>query len=368
MFDRRSILMSTIAAIAYDARACQAFAAGAGPLPAYAAAARLADSSFAVVLLSADGAVIRQIPLSARGHDVAVDRNTGNAVAFARRPGVYAVAFNLRVESEPVVFTAIHGRHFFGHGAFSNEGRLLYASENDIAGSRGVIGVYDAGAGFRRIGEYQSYGVGPHEIILMRDGRTLAIANGGLDTVPDAGRENINLDSMQPSLTFVDARTGDLIARHELPEGVSRLSLRHIAADRFGGVWFGGQWEGALADAPALIGSVSLNGEIRLVEDNAAPGIALKGYIGSVATGAGGSIIAASAPKAGRVVYIDCETGRLIGGETLRDVCGLAALGDAAFALTSGFGVLRTEVPPAKILSEAQVSGVAFDNHLRRTG
>ena len=50
-----------------------------------------------------------------------------------------------------------------------------------------------------------------------QDGKTLAVANGGLDTVPDAGRANLNADTMEPSLTFVDRGSGELLAKHALP-------------------------------------------------------------------------------------------------------------------------------------------------------
>ena len=36
--------------------------------------------------------------------------------------------------------------------------------------ARGVIGVYDATDGFRRIGEFDTYGIGPHEMLLTPDG------------------------------------------------------------------------------------------------------------------------------------------------------------------------------------------------------
>lgn len=364
MLDRRSLLLGTLCAIGADAFAGKATAAEA---PAFASAAQLGDG-FGVVLLSAKGEVLRTIPLSARGHDIALHPASGRAVAFARRPGTFAVAFKLAIYGAPDVFTAIDGRHFYGHGAFSTDGRMLYVSENDIAGARGVIGMYDATRGYKRIGEFPSHGVGPHEIILLGDGRTLAVANGGLDTAPDAGRENLNLDTMQPSLTFVDSKTGDLKARHRLASEFSRLSLRHIAADAEGRVWFGGQWEGALEEAPSLIGFAGLDTGVKLIADADAPGVSLKGYIGSVAMDRGGAVFAASAPKAGRVVYVDCETGRVVRESALADACGIAHDDDTAFALSSGFGALRRETPDGRIIAEAELANVAFDNHLRRIG
>ena len=44
----------------------------------------------------------------------------------------------------------------------------------------------------------------PHEAILLADGKTLAVANGGIETHIETGREKLNLDFMQPSLALVE--------------------------------------------------------------------------------------------------------------------------------------------------------------------
>ena len=298
-------------------------AADAPQTAAFVAAARV-EQGYAILTLARDGTILRQIPLDARGHDIAIDARSRRAVAFARRPGTFAIAFDLEQERAPVLFNAIEGRHFYGHGAFSADGRLLYVSENDIAAGQGVIGIYDVAAGYKRIGEMPSHGVGPHEIILLDDGRTIAVANGGIDTVPEAGRAMLNLDEMKPNLAFVDAQSGDLLARHDLPSDLNRLSIRHIAADASGAVWFGGQWEGDLAETPELIGRASRDKPLRLIEPDSALGLSLKGYIGSVAASGDGRMIAASAPKAGRIVYVVAETGAVIADSALPDGCGIA--------------------------------------------
>ncbi|MEQ1717161.1 MAG: DUF1513 domain-containing protein [Hyphomicrobium sp.] len=363
--DRRSLLLGTLSAVSLDALRGNAFAVAAGEA-AFIAAAQRADQSYAVLLIAGDGTILRDVPLSARGHDIALHAATRRAVVFARRPGTFAVAFATGSPAPPQVFNAIEGRHFYGHGAFSNDGRLLYVAENDIANARGVVGVYDVEAGYRRIGEHPSHGVGPHEIILLADGKTLAIANGGIDTVPDAGRESLNIEAMLPNLAFVDAGSGALRARHEPPSGLNRLSIRHIAADRHGVVWFGGQWEGAAAETPELIGCAGPEQSLRLIVPAAPMGTALKGYIGSVAASGDGEVIAASAPKAGRILYIAAATGTILGESTVKDGCGIAGEDGAAFAVTSGLGAFRHETAGAQMLSETNLPGIAFDNHLRR--
>jgi uncharacterized protein len=363
--DRRTLLLGTVAACA--ARSSLAFGAAAAERDvAFLSAAKRGDGNHSVLLLSRDGTVLRDIPLIARGHDVALHPASGNAVVFARRPGTFAVAFNVANPSPPQIFAARDGRHFYGHGAFSRDGRLLYVSENDIAGMRGVIGIYDVAAGYAKIGEHPSHGLGPHEIILLADGRTLAVANGGIDTVPDAGRENLNLDAMQPSLTFVDCDSGALRAKHMLAPELKRLSIRHIAADAAGLVWFGAQWEGAPSDTPQLIGSAGEGRAVRLIAPRTA--LDLKGYVGSMSASRDGTMIAASAPKAGQVVYIDAASADVKAVSVLKDACGIAGENGDAFAATSGFGVLRHERPGAPVISETQLADVAFDNHLRRWG
>ncbi|MEQ1652237.1 MAG: DUF1513 domain-containing protein [Hyphomicrobium sp.] len=360
--------MSTIAAVAIGATRTSALAQAKPEDVAFVSAAKRSDGSFVVLLLGADGRIVRELPLSARGHDVALHPASGRAVVFARRPGTFALAFNPATGASPQIFTAEPGRHFFGHGAFSHDGRLLYVSENDIDAARGVIGLYDVAAGYKKVGEHPSHGMGPHEIILLGDGRTLAVANGGLDTVPEAGRENLNTDAMEASLTFVDARSGALIAKHTLPPDLQRLSIRHIAVDAAGLVWFGAQWEGAQSETPQLIGSAGQDRVVRLIAPPTRELIDLKGYIGSMSASIDGTVIAASAPKAGRIVYIDAASGTFKATSVLKDACGIAGETGDTFAATSGFGVLRHEHAGAAVISEAQLANVAFDNHLRRWG
>lgn len=363
--DRRQFLIGSVTAVS-AARALSPAAAQTTTGPAFVAVAKRGDATHVVLVLGQAGEILRELPLSARGHDIAIHSETGNAVAFARRPGTFAAAFNVRDAREPQIFTAVEGRHFFGHGAFSRDGRLLYVSENDIADARGVIGIYDVAAGFKRTGEMPSYGVGPHEIILLADRRTLAIANGGIDTVPEAGRENLDLGSMAPSLALIDAASGALIACQTLEAGLKQLSIRHLAEDAKGQVWFGGQWAGDLASAPELVGHAGRDNAIKLIEPAQMLGTALKGYIGSMAVTPDGATIAASAPKAGRILYIDAASGAVRAQSSLKDGCGIAGEGPDAFATTSGLGAFRHETAGARVLSEVMLAEIAFDNHLRR--
>lgn len=365
--DRRNFLIGSALALSSTSRAFAGMLEEtdgevAGDLVA---ASRTPDGRYAVVVLTIDGMIVRELALQGRGHDIAFDKVSGRAVAFARRPGSFALAFNVRGGDDPVLFTTPPDRHFYGHGVFSKDGRLLYATEHDAQTRQGLLGVYSATGGYKRIGELPTFGIGPHQVILLADGKTLAVANGGIETDIATGRKKLNINTMMPSLAFIDATNGALIAQHQLPRALHKLSIRHIAADGRGSVWFGGQWEGDAADIPELVGCAGLDQPLKIIAPAAPMGATLAGYIGSVAVDGDGRVLAASAPRADRIIYIDTERGSIVGQTRLMDGCGLAGISNSAFALSSGLGVVQTNGPDHAHMTTASFPGRAFDNHLR---
>jgi len=116
----------------------------------FAAAYKDASGSYGVAILDEQAAIVSSHPLPGRGHGFAANTKAQWLVAFARRPGNFAMAIHRRQATEPVVFHTPGDRHFYGHGAFSEDGRLLYAAENAFETGEGAIGVYDVTDGFRR--------------------------------------------------------------------------------------------------------------------------------------------------------------------------------------------------------------------------
>lgn len=364
--DRRSFLVGAVLSLPVAPTLAKAAAAtSAGEAATFVSSCKRRDGSYGVLLLDKAGHILRDIPLEARGHDIAIHHATRRAAVFARRPGTFGVAFDLDGRRQPKLFTAPPDRHYYGHGVFSPDGRLLYASENDIPNGVGVLGIYDVRDNFRRVDEMPTHGVGPHEVILMRDGNTFAIANGGIDTHPDAGRAKLNLDTMQPSLVFVDRRTGKLLREHRLESELSQLSIRHIAEDAAGAVWFGAQWEGDTSDVPELVGCAGIDKPIMLMQPDQPLGLSLRGYIGSVAISRDGRVLAASAPRAGRILYVDTASARMCGETILKDGCGVAGYEHDVFAVSSGLGALEFDRANGERIEGQTVEGTAFDNHLR---
>jgi uncharacterized protein len=361
--DRRSLLAGAGACLAAGLGARSAAALATSETLVLAPAMR-ADGSFAVMMFGEKGDLIREIALPARAHDLAVHAATGRAVVFARRPGTFAVAFDLDGRVEPQVFVAPPDRHFYGHGAYSPEGQLLFATEDNITAGTGVIGIYDATDSYKRIGEFPTRGIGTHEAILMPDGKTLAIANGGIETLPDFGRQMLNVPSMDPSLVFTDL-DGHLIAQHRLSKDVHQLSIRHMAVGVDGMVWFGTQWEGDPSQTPSLVGRASLERGLTLVSIPERELNEMRRYTGAMAASRDGTLISASAPRGGYICHFSAESGQYIGRTHISDSSGITGYGAKSILASNGEGmIVETEADGAED-TKVRLPGVAFDNHLR---
>ena len=308
----------------------------------------------------ADGRLLLDEKLPGRGHGFALDPISRQAVVFSRRPGTFAVVLDLSAAKSAVTFHTPADRHFYGHGVFSPGGDLLYATENDFDNAQSVVGIFDVAGGFVRIGEFPTHGIGAHEMLLTRDGTTLVVANGGIETHPDFGRAELNLATMDPSLTFLDARTGDLIGQLRLSSDLHQLSMRHLAFDAAGRVWFGCQFRGAPDNRPQLVGTATRDGEIRLLELPETTLLGLRNYIGSVAASRDGDRIAISSPQGNAIVILDATSGAPLMTDVLDNGCGLIADG-AGFIASSGDGAWQ---PLGGSPAEARRFNFRFDNHL----
>lgn len=318
------------------------------------------------------------LPLPARGHSFAVRPGGRAAVLFARRPGRFALALDLARGAVTRRFAAPADRHFYGHGAYSRDGRLLYASENDFDGERGVLGVYDAARGYRRVGELASHGVGPHEIALLCDGETLAVANGGILTRPELPRVKLNLPDMAPSLCFVDRTSGRLLADLRLAPGLNRLSIRHLAVAADDTVAVAMQDEGPAGEAVPLAALCRAAGgeagRLRFLEAPAGLWRAMKGYCGAVSFDSDGRTLAVSAPRGNLLAFWDASSGAWLASARLADCCGVAAAGGpGAFVASGGAGdvaVVRVRGRRAETarLETGFPEGSRWDNHLAVVG
>jgi hypothetical protein len=331
--------------------------------PLYISCRMDASEAASVAVLTADGELLLETALPARGHDIAQRPNARQFVVFARRPGTWAAVVDANRAGDPQIITARADRHFFGHGVFSMDGRLLYASENDTKTGDGIIGIYDAARNYARIGEFRSGGIGPHDICLLSDGRRMMVANGGLKTLPETGREVLNSDNIAPNLAVLNIASGAIEAVVELDRAYKKLSIRHLARTSDDRIAFACQYQGDVDDLPPLIGLLDRQGKTRLFDAPEEALARLNNYVGSVALDESGSVIAATSPV-GSTAALWSIDGNYLGEAQIPDVCGVARHRNG-FLMSSGNAGVRDVTAHGEAAETAVLQSWVWDNHLR---
>jgi len=264
------------------------------------------------------------VPL--RAHDSVVHPTRSQVLFFSRRPGndIYCIDY----QSRRLVRTlqAKTGHHFYGHGCFSADGKLLFTAENPfhrsrIKGSEGVIGIYDS-TDYQRIGEISSGGIGPHQLKMMPDKSTLVVANGGIFTHPALPREKLNLDSMQSSLAYIDTKSQKIIDRY-YPQD-PQMSIRHLDCSGQNQVVMGVQYQGPAFESRPLVLSHKGEDQLQAMLANESIWRSQAQYIASVAIDSQRGIALTSAPRGGVVDCWDLNRGEHKQQFNIRDAAGLS--------------------------------------------
>ncbi|MBR0649275.1 DUF1513 domain-containing protein [Roseomonas terrae] len=334
-----------------------------GSTPAFLSAAADEEGRWRAVAFGLDGSPRFDIPLPARGHGAAVSPDGGIAVLFARRPGSYAQLLHPTQGRVGQMLQRATGRWFCGHGCFSADGGLLYATELDDDGE-GVVGVYSVPRGFARIGEFPTGGADPHDIRLTPDGRALWVANGGIRTDPSVPRTRLDLETFESGIALIDAASGRALSKRALDGEEGTLSLRHLALDADGALYVAMQHEGPRFERPPLVAATTADGLAQLeAADDVWRG--LDHYTGSAAAGQGGEVIAVTSPRGGRGLLIEARSRRVVSSFAMPDGCGVAAA-PGGFVVTSGLGrvALVDAGATPRDLAAAWLGRLRWDNHL----
>lgn len=143
------------------------------------------------------------LPLDFLAHGLAFDpRDRSRAAVFEKQgKGACLVDVARGRTLQPIATTP--SRKFYGHGAFSADGSLLYATESIVDRAfEGVLVARDART-LRELGAVPTHGASPHDCQLIDGGRTMVVANGGGP-----------FDGGEPgSVTFVELASGKLLDR-----------------------------------------------------------------------------------------------------------------------------------------------------------
>ena len=319
--------------------------------PAFLAAGKRGEDYF-LHGLSVTGASLFQLPLPGRGHAAAAHPTRAEAVAFARRPGTFALVLDCATGEIRHRLTPPEGMQFNGHGAYSPDGSLLMTSEVVADTSEGRIGLWDT-ARYTRLTDWPSHGIGPHEVKRLADGR-LVVANGGIQTDP-VDRTKLNIPDMRPNLTLL-AEDGALIDQIDLPD-LHQNSIRHLALQG-DSIAFAMQWEGDPAEPVPQLGLWTPGQPPVLCPPREAEAFTMQGYAGSVTATTDRILI--TSPKGGALMLFDAG-GSPVATHLRADLCG-AATASGAFTVTDGQGAIWSVDDEG--LTPLGTDETQWDNHL----
>ena len=324
---------------------------------------------YSVAWLKADGQRLLKASLGFRGHGaVKHPCKSASVVMFSRSPGTKGVEVNLENGAIDGLFSCRPGRHLAGHGCFSGDGSILYTTESDYHRGVGKIGIRDARS-YQWLGEYASYGVGPHDIRLMPDRKTLVVANGGILTHPSSGRKKLNLATMASTLTYIDTATGNKVGAYQLSE--PKASIRHLDVLDDDTVVFAAQFQRPAVnhqETVSLAGVHRTGYGLTVFDDSPAVINHLNDYLGSVAVSSKTRVAGFTSPRGNLAAFWNIDSRQLVGYHRLTDVCGIALNSEQdKFTLSNSSGQLRQldasslreDVAERKVFSSMQ-----WDNHL----
>ncbi|WP_374652887.1 DUF1513 domain-containing protein [Dongia sp.] len=318
------------------------------------------DSRFAAVALNDRGEKLWKCCLDYRAHDIPVDPARHICAVIGRKPGPRISVCDFRTGAVLRVLVPLPDCTFDGHGIFSAAGDQLYTTQSEGKGQRGAIGVYDVATGMLRR-RFSTYGIEPHELLWLENGRNLVVGNGGIV-------DRNATDPIDSSLVCIDAANGDLIGKTVLEEDLETLSLRHLARLSDGRIVCGAQDQDPATDLRPLVFAMDRSGGATAFDLPRDIHRRLAGYIGSIAVDRSGEIVCATSPRGGLAVFWT-KSGDYLGAAELADVCGVAAgSGPGQFLLTSGHGhrLLVTAASQAgiSVATLSTADGVQWDNHL----
>lgn len=319
---------------------------------------------FFVAAFDLSGQLINKVDLPARGHEVrAIKSKPGHALVFARRPGEYVLEVDfIRGEVVRDIQVAEENR-FYGHGILVENDNVLVTAENDYQVGKGLIVLRDNQTQ-QVLAQYDSGGIGPHQIALMPSPQDnqIVIANGGIQTHPEHGRKKLNLATMRPNLAYMDLKSGQVIDKFHLAN--HHLSIRHLDVSDTGKVIAGMQYQGASTDVVPL--AIAHQGEEKLQFLKADTNIwrSMKQYTASVCIDSTKKLIAITCPKANLLTYWHLDTQAFITSHKLKDGAGVTLAADKIYA-SSGRGRVISQTEPLDAYQvKADFVGIRWDNHM----
>ncbi len=172
-------------------------------------------------LLDLDSGQIRRVPLTFLAHGLARHPAKPHVAAVFEKRGDGGALVDLAAGKLLRLIRASQNRHFYGHAVYTRDGMSCLVVESALDTSAGAITVRDP-ATWKVMATFPTYGDSPHDCVLVDDGKTLVVTNGG----GPLGAAN-TLATSAPCVAYVDLASQKLVEKVVLSD--PKINAGHIA-------------------------------------------------------------------------------------------------------------------------------------------
>lgn len=275
---------------------------------------------------------VNTIKLDFFAHGVSPNPLQPTRAALFQKQGPGACEIDLVDKTVVRAITTAADRRFYGHGAYSPDGSILYATETIMSSPdlKGIVAVRDARS-HDYLGEFPSYGAQPHDCQLIDDGKIMAVTNGGLHFGhASTGRVSFVEIATQKLVDQVIIDSEEKNAGHLFISPKGHLAI--VSAERDG------------LDEKTFTGGITLRpagGEAKLLWEPVDLLAKMIGETLSVYINDADGIVAATTPAANLVTFWDIHSGELVKSLNVPDPRGIALTLDGKYwALSCSNAVL----------------------------
>lgn len=165
---------------------------------------------------------LQTIELDFLAHGLTTMPERSTTAALFEKRGPHAAIVDL-LKRDVRAFKAGPRRAFYGHGVYSPDSRTIYSVEIDTETQEGLLSLRDAST-FEVTGEMPTGGKNPHDALLLEDGKTLVITNGG----------GVISSGAPASVAFVDLEARKVVDLVKMSD--ENINAGHVAVGRDGSI------------------------------------------------------------------------------------------------------------------------------------
>ena len=272
--------------------------------------------------LDSDPVRLHRIAMPSFAHGIVPNPNDPNLLVTFQKRGRGGTEVSLKTGEVLRTIDLAPERQFYGHGAYSADGSLLYATETIVGGAfEGKIAVRDSKT-HKYLGDFPSYGSSPHDSHLIDNGAVMAITNGG---GPIRG-------GTPPNVAFVDVATQKLIEKLEFDD--ADMNAGHLSLSARGDLVVVSSFRDGLEDKPNVKGGISIRpagGAFRTLKQPSEIVAQMLGETLSVCIDENSHTAAATTPMGNLLTFWDVRSGDLLRAEVVPQPKGVTLTLDGAY-------------------------------------